>query len=34
MNVLVGYGVVCAAMTKFIFQRAASVLYHMNDVFF
>lgn len=33
MNVLIRYGMMSAAMAQLIFQRTASVLYHMNDIF-
>ena len=34
VNVLIRYGMMSAAMAQLIFQRTASVLYHMNDIFF
>ena len=31
---LVGNGVICVAMTQLIFERAATILYHMHYFFF
>ena len=34
VNMLVGNGVMCVAMTQLIFERAAAILYHMHYFLF
>ena len=34
VNMLVGNGVMCVAITQLIFERAAAILYHMHYFFF